>query len=238
MKTVLAALAATVLAAVGSAQNISAEPAHQPLKIIQTVAPAYPPGQLLAGTTEGEARIAISVDETGRLTEWLVLAFSDRAFADAALAALRQWRFEPARRADGPVSARSELTFNFEAHGVVISHTVSSFMQAYLRRLERHYAYAPCARAEIDQPPALANFVPPAYGKDMARRGIAGSVTVEFYIDETGAVRLPAIVASDHDDLSALTVDALRHWKFAPPTRNGHPVLVKVQQRFDFDARG
>jgi len=63
-------------------------------------------------------------------------------------------------------------------------------------------------------------------------------VTVDFYIDEEGKVRVPAVdrdVAEDR--LAAAAVSAVEQWRFEPPLRKGHPVLVQVQQDFRFVAK-
>jgi TonB family protein len=68
----------------------------------------------------------------------------------------------------------------------------------------------------------------------LARKGVHGRVSVDFYIDETGVVRMPAVSPRDNIELTALSLEALRQWRFEPPTRNGKPVLVKASQVFSF----
>jgi outer membrane biosynthesis protein TonB len=63
-------------------------------------------------------------------------------------------------------------------------------------------------------------------------------VTIEFFIDETGAVRLPAGVTTENKVLTALALDAVKQWKFTPPTTRGKGVLVKASQVFNFNAAG
>ena len=62
-----------------------------------------------------------------------------------------------------------------------------------------------------------------------------GRVTVDFYITEDGTVRLPSVSPYDDSQLTALAIDALRQWKFEPPTHNGNPTLVKATQVFSFN---
>jgi len=46
---------------------------------------------------------------------------------------------------------------------------------------------------------------------------------------------MPAIAtAGEHPYLAEQAVLAVRHWKFAPPTSKGRPVLVAAAQEFDF----
>jgi TonB family protein len=69
---------------------------------------------------------------------------------------------------------------------------------------------------------------------EFEQRGVAGSATVEFYIDESGAVRMPAVFKADFPELGHLLADAVRQWKFDPPTRQGRPVLVHASQTVVF----
>jgi len=49
-----------------------------------------------------------------------------------------------------------------------------------------------------------------------------------------GAVRLPSVSTEQDAVLTRLAIDALKQWKFSPPTSRGRPVLVKASQVFDF----
>jgi TonB family protein len=63
----------------------------------------------------------------------------------------------------------------------------------------------------------------------------AHDVTVEFYIDEQGRVRMAAVPREAADDIySAAAVAAVEQWRFEPPLRKGKPVLVLVEQLFRF----
>jgi TonB family protein len=208
----------------------------QSLKILQTVDPVFPSHLMQVGAVNGEARVVINTDSTGKLTDWLVIGYTHREFADAAVAAIQQWKFEPARLQGEPVGTTVELFFYFEAKGVVVS--TSSAADVFDRQLMRiigdRYAYQPCSLRELDRIPTPVVTVKPLYPGELADKGVKGKVTVDFYIDETGAVHLPAVSVKDDVELTALAVAALRQWKFEPPTRDGHPVLVKASQEFDF----
>jgi len=61
----------------------------------------------------------------------------------------------------------------------------------------------------------------------------------EFYIDESGNVRIPMLreaEASDdiEEELLVIVQDALMKWKFRPPKKNGKPVVVRVAQPIFF----
>ncbi|MBI5381857.1 MAG: energy transducer TonB [Opitutae bacterium] len=209
---------------------------RQSVKIIQTVQPVFPLGVHELGYLHGDARVAISVDQTGRLTDHLVVEYSHPKFAQAAVEAIKQWRFEPALINGEPVSVRTEISINFEMSGVVISYDNNSYIEKYSNTVFRDaIAYRPCSMKEIDRIPTPLQAVKPYYSDDLAKQGIKGEVTVEFYIDETGALRLPAVLQSAHPALANLAMSALMQWKFEPPTRKGKPVLVRAKQVFNFN---
>lgn len=123
-------------------------------EILQTVEPLFPYRLMELSVTKGAARVVISVDTTGKLTEWLVVGYTQPEFADAAVAAIKQWQFEPARLHGIPVGTISELSFNFSARGVVISQSVADFIEARtLQLFAGRYAFEPCLPAELDRRP-------------------------------------------------------------------------------------
>jgi len=222
------------------AQIMQPQPEWQSLKILQTVDPIFPYRFQELGVTNGEARVAINTDATGKLVEWLVVGYTRLEFADAAVEAIKQWKFEPARLRGEPVGTTVELLFYYEARGVVVS-TVNPVdrVDAFISRIiGEHYVYQPCSLRELDRIPTPIVTVKPQYPGELADKGVKGKVTVDFYIDETGAVRLPAVSVKDNGELTALAVEALRQWKFEPPTRNGRPILVKASQVFNFGPSG
>jgi len=235
MKTLFASL----LLAAGTASLLAQLPAvpneFQSLKIIETAMPIFPETMIASHRNGGQARIVISVDADGKLREWLAVAYTDRAFADQAVSALKEWSFEPARWRGEPVSVSVTLTFDFEVKGVVISTTGSESLDAQLNALLGDArAFTPCTLRELDRIPVPLHSVAPSYSKDLSDKGVTGEVIVEFYIDEEGTVRMPCVVDRPDRALANLAIDAVQQWKFEPPTRNGRPVLVHVRQLFRF----
>jgi TonB family protein len=113
---------------------------------------------------------------------------------------------------------------------------MNDFVEARtMQMLPYSYAFRLCRPSELDQVPALVVRVPPYYGTDLAKQGIKGSVRIDFYIDETGAVRMPTLTAEDNGVLPMLALDALKQWKFSPPTTHGRAALVRAREEFRFD---
>jgi TonB family protein len=100
-------------------------------------------------------------------------------------------------------------------------------------------SYRACTLRDLDKIPTPTKIVRPVYTPEQARRSHVRHVTVEFYIDEQGRVRQPAVArqADEADEeLCAAAITAVEQWQFEPPVSRGRPVLVLVQQDFNFKA--
>jgi TonB family protein len=221
-------------------QDASSTAGWQSMKILQTVNPVYPSHLLEVGVMEGKARIVISTDEKGKLLDWLVVGYTQPAFAEAAVVAIKQWRFEPARLWDEAVGINTELEFDFKASGVVVTlASLSDVIEGrFLSILKGGYVYKPCPLQSLDKIPEPVSVVTPKYPTALADKGVKGAVTVEFYIDENGLVRMPTVSPKDNSVLTALAIESLGQWKFTPPTSKGRAVLVKASEVFDFEKHG
>ncbi len=224
--------------AVSAPGQISADrPDFQSAKIHEKTTPRYPQSLLATQRKGDKARVMINVDREGRLVDWLVIGYTDERFAESAVAALKEWTFEPARWQGVPVAVCIPLTFNFEVEGVVVTITALEAMQSLMSSLSsenQREVYAPCTLRDLDRIPVPLHTVTPAYPKELVAQSVQGDVTVEFYIDEQGAVRMPSIIGDALRPLAELAVDSVRQWKFEPPTSKGRPVLVCVRQVFRF----
>lgn len=208
----------------------------QSMKIIQTVAPLFPLELQQLGIRSGEAQVVVSVSAEGKLTDWLVVAYTLRPFADSAVRALRGWKYKSAKLRGEPVDTTSELTFNFKTEGTqVVSQNLSEYLEARtLRVFGAKYAFKTHTLKELDKIPTPIVVVSPKYPSSLAEKGVKGRVTIDFYIDQEGNVRMPSASPKEDPRLTGLAIDALSKWKFDPPTVNGKPVLVKVSQVFNF----
>lgn len=207
-----------------------------PLRLIRGDPPVFPHEMMQMGVREGEVRIAFSVDRQGNVDDCLAVEYTNSEFARVSVGALRRWKFEPARFRGEPIAVVSELNVSFETRGtVVVSLTSSESIAAMMYSLTKdHDAYRPRTLKELDRIPTPIAAPSPAFPARLAQTGATGQVTVSFFIDETGAVRLPSVDSNDDADLGAFAIDALKNWKFEPPTCKGRPVLVRATQRFNF----
>lgn len=83
------------------------------LKVLKRVDAVYPPAAKEARIA-GTVILRVLVGRTGEVEDVEILKDLPKGLGTAAVAAVRQWRFEPATVDGKPVPARATLTFNFD----------------------------------------------------------------------------------------------------------------------------
>jgi TonB family protein len=211
-------------------------PRDSSLKIHQTVAPFFPTHLYMDGVVSGEVRIAIQVDASGRLTDTLVVAYTNFSLVKPTLDAVGQWTFDPAVVNGEARGTTSGLVFDFRPDGPVLVQRAGgpghdSLLDAYGRE-SMSFEYQVRELRDLDRIPNPVRIVKPSFA---AQRGASSQpvrVTVDFYIDETGRVRMPSVSRSEDNALAWAAVQAVSQWTFAPPTVDGAPVTVHATQDF------
>ncbi len=193
--------------------------------VIKSVEAVFPADLKARGVTAGRARIAVSVGGTGMPMDTIVESDTDPALGQAAREAVRQWIFNrPAITAeDGPQVLNIELSFGDPATAALIPWT-----------------YRTPVLNQLDRIPNPTNVVRPDPEKQTGFAVLSGrhNLTVAYYIDETGRVRLPAVVVGVNPNYNRMALDAVAQWKFDPPLIQGKPTAVRSQQTFRFGPKG
>jgi len=97
-----------------AAGAVEQTPVFWKMKPVETRPPVYPPRCLRMGI-EGTVRVRVLVGEDGRVQEVTVGKSSgEAALDDAAMDAVRYWRFEPAKRDGVPVRAWAIVPIEFK----------------------------------------------------------------------------------------------------------------------------
>jgi TonB family protein len=238
MKNAPSILSFVVISAVGLSFQVLGAPepdADKPLQIIQTRHPIYPASLNRIGITNGFAAIAFSVDAEGKLVDYLPIAYTHEEFFRSSVAALTRWQFEPARAAGQPRAVVSQMTFNYESSGNVVEMTVGDDIHAQYNRMRPTVEVFRVSKLnELDQIPVPVNIVRPGYPEAFLGSDLEGAATIEFYIDESGDVRLPVVIDQSASEFAGAAIQAVRQWKFEPPMKDGKPVSAIAKQRFHF----
>lgn len=225
-------LLAVLLLGTGLAPSVHADDLKLP-KIFRTVEPRFPLALGLSPLAQGEARVSIRIDAMGQLTDLLVTGYTSEEFANEAVAALRQWRFEPARRNGEPIDFRINLSFQFSAKRIVTLMPLET-----PDALLRNAGVDPgvnliCSAGEIDHPLAVLRTVTPVH-PGLSAALPHGRAVLDFYVDGKGRARLPVVAETTHPAFADAALRALADWQFSVPTHQGHPVIVRMQQEFIF----
>jgi TonB family protein len=166
----------------------------------KTVLPEYPPDAQAQGI-RGIVILDIVIDTEGRVASADVLR-SIPALDDAALTAVRQWRYEVTKVDGKPVSVRLTVPITFTIRPPEVSR-------------------------EKGIPP-LQQGVPPAYPAEVADR--SATVIAQVALDATGAV-VDALVTSGDSPWADSVLRAVRTWRFTveQPART---LAFKLEARF------
>lgn len=210
-------------------------PADRPCRIIQAEKPQFPVRMLKEGITHGMARVLVHVDSAGSIADLLVTAATRQPFATEAQRVIATWKFEPAFIGGEASDTVLDLTFNFDVAGVVLVEKFMPEEPQVLDDVPRSYEYHACALDDLDRMPTPFSIPAPVYPDEWRQQGLAGRVVVNFYIDETGKARFPTVNHGTDSPLATVAINAVRQWRFAPPTSKGRPVLVRARQVFSFD---
>jgi TonB family protein len=219
MKKGLLIFAAAWVLAAGvflSAENAAqADPANRP-EIIKKVNPVYPE-EAVQKRIEGLVVIEASTDEQGDVVSAKVMPSKNPQplLEEAALAAIRQWKYKPFLNDGKAVGVTFSVTMNFALHK------------------DKEAVLAP--GASTDRPKILEK-VNPVYPEEAAKQGIEGLVVIEATADEKGDVVAAKVMATKNPQplLEEAALVAVRQWKYEPFLKDGKAVAVTFTVTMNF----
>ena len=162
--------------------------------------PVYPRSLQQRGI-EGTVTVSFLVDAGGNVQNVRLIKATDRLFADAAVSAIKHWRFQPGLKNGRPVATTLELPVNFHLNSggtmapkaavmtpatvpvvqpAVAKLPVADTAQAAPRRTESLKAFS---LRGLDVVPVAIRQVAPVYPVDLKRAGVAGRATIAFVVD-------------------------------------------------------
>lgn len=227
-----------VLACAWSTPAWSAAPAvdsvNVPWKVKQTAHAVYPPAMMQRGIAHGDAQVRVSIDVEGRLLDALLVLATQREFGEEAMRVVKLWRFEAARVNGAAMGVVGDLSFAFSVDGPVAVNKFWPVSKEDEKALLDPSAYRAEELRGLDRIPTPTHVEQPVYSKSWSEKGITGTATVDFYIDETGKVRVPVVTDASHPLLAGSALAAVSQWTFEPPLRGGKPVLAHAEQVLTF----
>ncbi len=208
----------------------------KPMRVIQTVKPQFPLEMSSRGITEGQVWLTVAVDPDGRLADRLLTAYSRASFAKAAIEALHEWKFEPARVAGVPVATRQEFHFHFSITGQVVSRSGADAHNSPVFALPQkpEITVLVFKEVELDAPLQLDKHVAPEWPPQAPAAVQTARVTLDYFVDTYGRTRLIAVAKSDGDAFSEAAAVAVMQWRYLAPLRHGEATTVRKREEIVF----
>jgi TonB family protein len=209
----------------------------------------YPVDALIAGVT-GTVIVEFVIDQRGNVSDVRVVK-SVAKLDDAAIKAVRKWKYEPTRIGDRPTEVLSHASIRFGQTVELIPSDQLLMATFYYERgllrparaaleaalakaredLKRFEGYLP-GRGRIT-PPVKTKDVRPKYPQGALSARVQGTVLIECLIDTHGLIGRARIL-SKPSVLDAAALNAVLQWEFAPVTVNGTPVAIAMTSTVSF----
>ncbi len=182
-------------------------------KLTKKVAPVYPP-EAIEKRIEGTIVVEATTDEGGKVKALRVVDSPDALLSEAALAALRQWEYEPFVVDGKPCPVSFTVTVTFALNKKKEPERIATLLK-----------------------PQILKKTPPVYPEAAFKAGVEGPVVLEATIDESGSVTDARVLESGNADLSKAAIEAVRQWKYRPYLFNGvaKPATCRVTVTFRLD---
>jgi TonB family protein len=203
--------------------------------ISKIVKPPYPKAAMETGA-EGEVLLDAVVGADGSVTDVRVVKAINTDLVDAAVAAVRQWKFKPASIQGRKVAAvvAPRVTFYLKEPG---KRNGKPFVEAGLRSpADLPFVDVPDADAPGITQPTLVRHVAPQYTSEAMRQKIQGVVVLDAIIGIDGRITAVRVARSldRRFGLDQAALAAAQQWTFTPARRIGVPIAVKVQLHLEF----
>lgn len=175
-------------------------------RVLHTVQPKYPPAAKAKGI-QGTVVLSGIVGTNGRARD-LKYVSGPRPLAQAAIDAVRQWRFKPS-------------TFDGKPHAVPWTFHLNFGLPS---------ARPPAKQTRIGSramTEKLVHQVPPLYPAEAAQKGIQGNVVLRVLVGKNGHVKSLSRI-SGNPMLAKAAIAAVRQWVYQPTLIHGKPVKVHL----------
>lgn len=194
--------------------------------------PRYPK-EAHKNKTRGIAVLEATIEKNGNVTDLSIIS-GDLILADAAVDAVRGWKFEPYTVAARAVQVRQQLTFNFdprkktgELDPQMAPPTLGEGLPIYGRPKassgEKFYQVG----HGVTAPRAI--YAPDPPYSEAARKGkYQGTCLLSLIVGPDGQPRDIEVVRALGMGLDEKAVNTVNQWKFQPGAKDGSPVAVHV----------
>lgn len=199
---------------------------------------------------QGQVWVKILVSETGDVENVEVIS-GDPVLADAAVHAVKKWKFKPFLKNGNPVKVSTKLPFNFAFAENVHEEKVPE-VKVHDEKVPPVEATAAAAAgtnpASAGEAPRrvrvsagvsqglLLRKVAPVYPAEARRARIQGTVILQAKISKEGRIEDLQLI-SGRKELAPAAIGAVEQWLYRPYLLMGEPVEVETQIQVNFQLR-
>jgi TonB family protein len=181
--------------------------------LIEVVTPQYPDEARQQHST-GKVVLQILIDNEGKVKDASVLT-GDALLSNAALTAVKQWKFRPYLLKDEHVEVETTATVEYTADPPFVI-TPKPFQGPRKVRVSQGVLEKSIVRR-----------VEPQYPSEAKANHIQGDVLIDATIDTKGNIARLNVIKGD-PVLAKAAVEAVRQWKYTPYSIQGDPVEVET----------
>jgi TonB family protein len=187
--------------------------------------PVYPADAKAAGEA-GMVFVTAVIDAEGDVADATVLRAASPRLGQAAVDAIRTWKYQPTLVNGVPTPVSITITVNFsldESSGAITSTRAPAFAAS---------SDALRVGGAVSEPRKVRH-VPPAYPDDARAAGIEGTVILDALIDADGYVTDVEVLQSV-PMLDRAAVEAVKQWRYLPTLLNGEarPIWMTITIKF------
>lgn len=171
----------------------------------------------------GEVIVGFTLHGTGKVSRVHARESTSPAFEEAAIRAVRQWRYETGL-ADSSTQMAVPIAFSFQ--GGEGSDLFFIDVQKDQSKLLPELRY--------DTAPKVKRAVLPVYPYELRRKNIRGAARAAFVIDPQGRVAAIRVLSADQPEFGLALAAALEGFVFTPALKDGIPVphAAVIEQKF------
>ena len=200
----------------------------QSARVVSKVEPVYPETLRLRGVP-GSAEILCDVDRDGNVTIAAVAHATNPEFGEAALAAVRRWKFSPARREGAAVAGQLLIPIEFTLNHEPSLESLAG--RKVFRAIEARIVPAESLPAW----PVVIRRAWPIYPEQLRGSGITGSAVVSFVIDPEGLPINPEVIQATNPAFVPRALAAAVNLAYRPiADADGKPLFVNLIVKFEF----
>ena len=205
---------------------------------IRLINPAYPQ-KVKKKRMHGQSVLSVTIATDGTVKTASVVS-GNAAVVGAALEAIRRWRYLPAMHNGEFIETIQKITmdYDFGKNASPPDEQEPGSLSEPPPNLLQDVADGKLFRVGTGTgivPPRASSAPDPEYTEDARRERFRGRVLLCVVVGSDGEPRNIWVVRTLGHGLDGTAVEAVKHWKFSPATKNGEPVasVVSIESSFD-----